>query len=105
MLYKCAYYVFLECVPPLFSPPSSLPPLPLPLCLCCLKVMGQTYVQTGVHALSVGITPIMGIMIEMILTSILVFTIVSSAMDKKSDFKQIASLNIGLTISACIFAG
>ena len=67
--------------------------------------MGQSYVNTGVHALGPGITPLMGIVIETILTSILVFTILSSVMDKNSDFKKIASLNIGLTISACIFAG
>ena len=59
----------------------------------------------GVPALAADVTPIVGIVIEAVLTFLLVFVIFGTAADKDSAFGKLAPFAIGLTITGDILAG
>jgi MIP family channel proteins len=59
----------------------------------------------GVPALANDISPVMGIVIEAVLTFLLVFVIFGTAADKDCAFGKVAPFAIGLTITGDILAG
>ena len=59
----------------------------------------------GVPALAPDVTPVIGILIEAVLTFLLVFVIFGTAADKDSAFGKLAPFAIGLTITGDILAG
>ena len=57
----------------------------------------------GTPALGAGITPVLGIAVEAILTSLLVFAVIGTAIDRRAP--QIGGLAIGLAVTADILLG
>lgn len=57
----------------------------------------------GTPALGAGITPLLGIAVEAILTSLLVFAVIGTAIDRRAP--QIGGLAIGLAVTADILLG
>ncbi len=59
----------------------------------------------GVPALASDVSPVIGILVEAVLTFLLVFVIFGTAADKDSAFGKLAPFAIGLTITGDILAG
>lgn len=59
----------------------------------------------GTPALATDISPVLGMMIEAVLTFLLVFVIFGTAADKNCAFAKLAPFAIGLTITGDILAG
>lgn len=74
----------------------------------CLEFIFPTATSHAVHlgtpALADGITPLVGIIAELITTFLLVLTVYASAIDPKGSFKAIAGLGIGGVILFDILA-
>ena len=59
----------------------------------------------GVPALAADVSPVIGILVEAVLTFLLVFVIFGTAADKDCAFGKVAPFAIGLTITGDILAG
>lgn len=58
----------------------------------------------GAHTLGMGITPGWGILCEVLLTTLLVLTVLMSAVDKRN-LNKVAPLAIGFAVAVDILAG
>lgn len=87
-------YIVFQCLGAIFA--ASLIQLAIPL--ETLDAVGM-----GTPSLGKGVTPIMGVVMEFILTFFLVFVVFGTAMDKRAP--QVGGLFIGLTVALDILAG
>lgn len=87
-------YIIVQCLGAIFA--ASLIKLAIPL-----EPLGA--IKMGTPALGNGATPIMGLVLEFILTFFLVFVVFGTAMDKRAP--QVGGLFIGLTVTLDILAG
>lgn len=62
-------------------------------------------VQLGTPTLGSGIRAFQGIVVELVLTFLLVFTFFATAVDDRGTFKSIAGFGIGLVVTVGILAG